>query len=71
MKKIIKTIRFVISFILLGFGFFAFLAGTDIYHGTEPDLSSEWFILSSFFYLSYLFVIINVVDFFIKEKKIN
>jgi|GEM_PF-3394521 len=69
MAKIIKKIRFVFSFILLGLGIFAFLAGTDIYHGTEPDLSTEWLIFSSFFYLSLLYILINLAEFFIKQDE--
>lgn len=68
MKKIIQNLRLILTFILLIFGILAYLAGTDIYHGTEPNLSVEWNIFSTFFYLAYLYIIINVIDIFIKEK---
>lgn len=71
MKKIIKNLRLILTFILLIFGILAYLAGTDIYHGAEPDLSVEWNIFSTFFYLAYLYIIINVIDIFIKEKNSN
>jgi len=66
--KIIKTFRLILSPILLIWGVFAFLAGTDIYHDIEPDLSNEWFIFSTFFYLSYLFVVINVIELLMNRK---
>lgn len=68
MKKIVNIVRCTLCILLLGLGIFAYLAGTDIYHGTELDLSMEWTIFCLYFYLSYLFIVISVVDFFIKEK---
>lgn len=69
MKTAYYSFRVIFLFVLLFLGFFAFLAGTDIYHGTEPDLSTEWAIFSWFYYLSYLYIIINVIELSIKKRK--
>jgi hypothetical protein len=58
----LKKIKRILTPVLLVLGIFAFLAGTDIYHGTEPNLSTEWSIFSSFFYLAYLYIVIDLFD---------
>jgi len=68
MKKLIKSVRLALTFILLILSVFAFAAGTDIYHNLEPDLSQEWLIFNLFFYLCCFYIVVNLVDLFIKEK---
>lgn len=50
-----------------------FLALTDIYHGREPDLSAEWWIISRSFVPIVLFIILALVfigrDFSVRASK--
>ncbi|MFA5925801.1 MAG: hypothetical protein WC831_02610 [Parcubacteria group bacterium] len=64
-----KLFRFVFSLVLLGWGVLAFLAGTDIYHATDPNLSVEWLVFSSYFYLSLLYYPHKHGGFFHSERR--
>jgi uncharacterized membrane protein YhaH (DUF805 family) len=65
-----KTIRFSLAVILTIYSIPTLLSGLDIYKGTEPDLSSEWIIVSIFFVLSLAFFITNLLE-LIKRNKIT
>jgi undecaprenyl pyrophosphate phosphatase UppP len=65
-----KTIRFSLAVILTIYSIPTLLSGLDIYKGTEPDLSSEWIIVSIFFVLSLVFFITNLLE-LIKRNKIT
>jgi membrane protease YdiL (CAAX protease family) len=58
-----KTLRAVIAVILLVYSIPTLLSALDILRGTEPDLGSEWIIVSIFFVLSVLFAAVTVVEF--------
>ncbi|MEE4177887.1 MAG: hypothetical protein V2I46_10290 [Bacteroides sp.] len=69
MKKIIRFLRVFLTILLIPGAFFAFLAGTDIFHGIEPDLTLEWTIFSSFFYLCCFFFLVNLADLIIGARE--
>ena len=53
--KNLKThaiVSIVLCVLVIIMGVFSFLALSDIYHGTEPDLTAEWWILR----ITFLFV---------------
>ena len=58
-----KTLRAGLAAILLVYSIPTLLSGLDIFRGTEPDLGSEWIIVSIFFVLSVLFAAVTVVEF--------
>ena len=58
-----KTLRAVLAVILLVYSIPTLLSALDILRGTEPDLGSEWIIVSIFFVLSVLFAAVTVVGF--------
>ena len=58
-----KTLRAVLAIILLVYSIPTLLSALDILRGTEPDLGSEWIIVSIFFVLSVLFAAVTVVEF--------
>jgi membrane protease YdiL (CAAX protease family) len=58
-----KTLRAVLAVILLVYSIPTLLSALDILRGTEPDLGSEWIIVSIFFVLSVLFAAVTVVEF--------
>ena len=62
-----KTLRFTIALLLTIYSIPVLLSGLDILKGTEPDLSSEWLIVTFFFILSLGFFIFNMVE--ITRKK--
>jgi hypothetical protein len=66
-----KTIRSSLTFILLIYSIPTILSGLDIYSGSEPDLSSEWIIVSIYLILSIVYCVINLLDLFKKTKLIN
>lgn len=66
-KKIMKTLRFTLALLLTIYSIPVLLSGLDIIKGTEPDLSSEWMIVTIFFILSLGFFIFNMVE--ITRKK--
>jgi len=57
-----KALRISLAIILTIYSIPTFLSGLDIYKGTEPDLSSEWIVVSIFFVLSLLFFITNLLE---------
>ena len=57
-----KALRFGMVIVLTFYSFPTILAGLDIYRGTEPDLSTEWIIVSVFFVLNFVFLIINLLE---------
>jgi undecaprenyl pyrophosphate phosphatase UppP len=65
-----KKIRFSLAVILIIYSIPTLLSGLDIYKGTEPDLSSEWIIVSIFFVLSLAFFITNLLE-LIKQDKLT
>ena len=66
-----KTVRTSLTIILLIYSIPAFLSGIDIYKGTEPDLSSEWIIVSIYFLLSFAFILVNLFEILKLKKIIN
>ncbi len=58
-----KTLRAGLAAILLPYSIPTLLSGLDIFRGTEPDLGSEWIIVSIFFVLSVVFAAATVVEF--------
>jgi undecaprenyl pyrophosphate phosphatase UppP len=65
-----KTKRFSLAVILTIYSIPTLLSGLDIYKGTEPDLSSEWIIVSIFFVLSLVFFITNLLE-LVKRNKLT
>ena len=63
-----KTLRAVLAVILLVYSIPTLLSALDILRGTEPDLDSEWIIVSIFFLLSVLFAAVTVVEFLRGEE---
>jgi uncharacterized membrane protein YhaH (DUF805 family) len=63
-----KTIRFSLAVILTIYSIPTLLSGLDIYKGTEPDLSSEWIIVSIFFVLSLAFFVTNLLELIKRDK---
>jgi membrane protease YdiL (CAAX protease family) len=63
-----KTLRASLAIILFIYSVPTILSALDIYRGKEPDLSSEWIIISVFFVLSMAFILINLLE-FVKVKK--
>jgi len=57
-----KTLRAGLAVILLVYSIPTLLSALDIFRGTEPDLGSEWIIVSVFFVLSVLFAAVTVVE---------
>ena len=64
-----KTIRFSLALILVIYSVPTFLAGLDIYRGTEPDLSTEWLVICTFFVLSLVCFIANLSEFIKRDKR--
>jgi hypothetical protein len=69
LRTTISEFRLILTLILVIGGFLAFCAGLDIWHGCEPDVSSEWAIMYVYFYLCYFYFVLNVVDIFVNRKK--
>jgi hypothetical protein len=66
-----KTIRSSLTLILLIYSIPTILSGLDIYSCSEPDLSSEWIIVSIYLILSICYCVINLVDLFKRTKPID
>ena len=64
-----KTTRFTLAVILTIYSIPTLLAGLDIYQGTEPDLSSEWIIVSIFFVLSLVFFISSLLELIKRDRQ--
>jgi undecaprenyl pyrophosphate phosphatase UppP len=62
-----KTLRISLAVILIIYSVPVLLSGLDVYKGTEPDLSSEWIIVCTFFVLSFVLFIVNLLE--LKKKK--
>ena len=69
MKKITRFLRVFLTIVLIPGSVFAFLAGNDIYHGTEPDLTLEWTVFSTFFYLCCFYFLVNLADIVIGSRE--
>lgn len=65
-----KKIRFVLTIILLIYIVPAILSTLDILKGSEPDLSSEWIIVSIYLVLSFVYSIVNLIE-ILKDLKRN
>ena len=65
-----KKIRSVLTIILLFYFVPTILSTLDILKGSEPDLSSEWIIVSIYLVLSLVYSIVNLMD-LLKELKKN
>lgn len=63
-----KTLRFILALILTIYSIPTLLSGLDIYHGTEPDLSTEWIIVCIFFVLSLVFFVTNLLELIKRDK---
>ena len=66
-----KKIRIVLTIILLFFIFPTILSTLDILKGSEPDLSSEWIIVSIYLVLSLVYSIVNLLELLKDLKKNN
>ena len=62
-----KTLRASLAIFLFIYSFLTIASLLDIYKGSEPDLSTEWIILSVFIFLSMVFCIVSLID-SIKKK---
>lgn len=63
-----KSIRISLAIILFFYSIPAFLSGLDIFRADEPDLSSEWIIAGVFFTLSFIFIVINLLEIVIRRN---
>lgn len=59
--------RGILTIILIFGCLFAFLAGTDIWHGNENDFSSEWTIMFIYYKCFYIYLLINIIDIILKK----
>lgn len=63
-----KTIRVILTIILLFYFIPTILSGLDILQGNEPDLSTEWTIVCIYLILSFVYCIVNLSE-LLKELK--
>ena len=68
---IMRTIRISIAIILFLYSIPTILSAFDIYQGTEPDLSTEWIIVSAYLILSFVFSVFTLLELFPKLKRIQ
>lgn len=73
MQKAIKILRLALTIILIPLSILTFMALTDIRRNAEPDLSSEWFVTGTFFYITILYISVNLYYCITKQglKSIN
>ena len=62
-----RIIRISLAIILSVYSIPAILSASDIYKGSEPDLSSEWIVLSIYIILSLAFALVSILE-LLKEK---
>lgn len=67
--KAMETIRTSLGIILMVYSIPTVLAASDIKSKLEPDLSTEWVIVSIIFILTLVFILANLND-IIKMKRI-
>jgi len=69
-KKVkgMKTIRLILTIILLIYLFPAILSLHDVMLGSEPDLSTERIIVDTYLLLSFIYCIVNLLE-FLKDFK--
>jgi hypothetical protein len=66
-----KKIRSVLTIILLFYFVPTILSTLDILRGSEPDLSSEWIIVSVYMVLSLIYSIVNLMELMKELRKNN
>ena len=66
-----KILRAGLAIILIIYSVPALLSGLDIYHGNEPDLSSEWIIMCVFFVMCIVLVLLNILELFKIKNQIT
>lgn len=57
-----KALRISLAVMLLFYSLPTFLSGLDIFRGTEEDLASEWIIVTLFFVMCLLMVVICLIE---------
>ena len=57
-----KTLKAILTVLLVFYTIPTLLSGLDIYKGTEPDLSSEWIIVFIFFIMFLGLITINITE---------
>jgi hypothetical protein len=59
--KTLKILTSVLGIVTLIGLFFSYLALTDIYHNTEPNLDTEWNIVKATLLITLLFIITSLI----------
>ena len=57
-----KILRVSLSVILIIYSVPTILSGMDIHRAAEPDLSSEWIVVTIFFILSVALFLVSLID---------